>query len=149
MTKQNENFIINSLPVKEEDILDGDTLLIYIDSKKSINIPNYYNKTKYRTYISHKLNITIRAQSLKIRLKGIDAPEHGMPFSEEPKNKLKKLVIGKCLKIITYGIDNFIKSGQNRIVGDIYCNGIFVQEILLKEGYVWHHPLEDRKKFDT
>ncbi|XP_060958404.1 staphylococcal-like nuclease CAN1 [Cannabis sativa] len=72
-----------------------------------------------------------------------------MPFSEEPKNKLKKLVIGKCLKIITYGIDNFIKSGQNRIVGDIYCNGIFVQEILLKEGYVWHHPLEDRKKFDT
>lgn len=45
-----------------------------------------------------------------------------MPYGEEAKEELAKLAQGKCLRILVYGEDRY-----GRTVGDIYCNGIFVQ----------------------
>lgn len=53
---------------------------------------------------------------------GIDAPENSMPYGKEAKEELAMLVQGKCLRILVYGEDQY-----GRSVGDIYCNGIFVQ----------------------
>lgn len=54
--------------------------------------------------------------------RGIDAPEGAMPYGKEAKEELVKLVQGKPLKIYAFGDDRY-----GRCVGDIYCNGIFVQ----------------------
>jgi endonuclease YncB( thermonuclease family) len=56
------------------------------------------------------------------RYRGIDAPESAMPYGKEAKEELANLVQGKCLRIFVYGEDRY-----GRCVGDIYCNGIFVQ----------------------
>lgn len=45
-----------------------------------------------------------------------------MPFGQEAKEELTNLIQGKCLRILVYTEDRY-----GRSVGDIYCNGIFVQ----------------------
>lgn len=50
-----------------------------------------------------------------------------MPFGKEAKEELVKLVQGKGLKIYVFGDDRY-----GRCVGDIYCNGVFVQVSIQK-----------------
>lgn len=45
-----------------------------------------------------------------------------MPYGKEAKEELTKLVEGKCLRVLVYGEDRY-----NRCVGDLYCNGKFIQ----------------------
>lgn len=54
--------------------------------------------------------------------RGIDSPESSMPYGKEAKEELVKLVQGKCLRVLVYDQDRY-----GRCVGDIYCNGKFVQ----------------------
>ena len=49
-----------------------------------------------------------------------------MPYGKEAKNELLQMVEGKSLRIIVYAEDRY-----GRFVGDIYCNGSFVQVIFL------------------
>jgi endonuclease YncB( thermonuclease family) len=56
--------------------------------------------------------------------RGIDAPESQMPFGKEAQEGLLKIVGRKSLKVLVYGEDQY-----GRCVGDLYCNGIFVQVI--------------------
>lgn len=72
--------------------------------------------------------------------RGIDAPESQMAYGKEAKDELTKLVQGKCLRIDVYNIDQY-----GRYVGDIYCNGVFVQEKLLKRGFAWHFAKHDKR----
>lgn len=58
--------------------------------------------------------------------RGIDAPESSMPYGKEAKSELTKIVQGKSLRVLVYGEDRY-----GRYVGDIYCNGLFVQVLLL------------------
>jgi len=58
--------------------------------------------------------------------RGIDAPESAMPYGKEAKTELTKIVQGKPLRILVYEEDRY-----GRSVGDIYCNGIFVQVFIL------------------
>lgn len=54
--------------------------------------------------------------------RGIDAPESSMPYGKEAKEELTKVVEGKSLRVLIFDQDRY-----GRSVGDIYCNGIFVQ----------------------
>lgn len=54
--------------------------------------------------------------------RGIDAPELKMKYGVESKNELVKLIGGKCVTIHVYGMDQY-----ERYLGDIYCDGIFIQ----------------------
>ena len=45
-----------------------------------------------------------------------------MPYGKEAKEALLKLVQGKSLKVYVYDEDRY-----GRCVGDIYCDGVFVQ----------------------
>lgn len=63
-----------------------------------------------------------------------------MPYGEEAKQMLVKLIQGKRLNIHVYEEDQF-----GRWVGDVYCDGIFIQEQLLKRGCAWHFPAYDRR----
>ena len=109
-----------------------------------------------------------------VKCRGIDAPEHKMPYGDEAKEELTKLVQRKCLVIFVYGEDQY-----GRSVGDIYCDGIFVQvlylnlvtrltfliapskvktaghfhesfpmlnqEVMLKKGCAWHYVTYDKR----
>jgi len=48
-----------------------------------------------------------------------------MPYGKEAKAELVKIVQGKPLRVLVYGDDRY-----GRCVGDIYCNGTFVQVII-------------------
>uniref|UniRef100_A0A0D3EJZ8 TNase-like domain-containing protein n=1 Tax=Oryza barthii TaxID=65489 RepID=A0A0D3EJZ8_9ORYZ len=76
----------------------------------------------------------------RIRLRGIDAPETSMPYGREAKEELTMLVQGKRLKISVYGNDRY-----SRLVGDVDCNGVFVQEHMLKKGLAWHYIAYDQR----
>ncbi|XP_051219534.1 uncharacterized protein [Lolium perenne] len=65
--------------------------------------------------------------------KGIDAPELEMEHGDEARNELVKLIGGKCITINVYGTDQY-----GRYLGDIYCDGIFIQEEMLKRGFAWY-----------
>ena len=45
-----------------------------------------------------------------------------MPYGQEAKEELTKIVQGKCLRVLVFDEDRY-----GRCVGDVYCNGIFVQ----------------------
>ena len=63
-----------------------------------------------------------------------------MPYGKEAKEELVKLVGGKCLRVLVYGEDRY-----GRCVGDIYCNGKFIQETMLKKGLAWHYSAYDQR----
>lgn len=64
-----------------------------------------------------------------VRLYSIDAPETGRCMSAEAKAKLSSLVLGKRVVI------NDIRSGgYNRVMGDIYVNGVSVDAEMAKAG---------------
>lgn len=54
--------------------------------------------------------------------RGVDSPEKGMPYGKEAKEELTKIVQGKSLRVLVFDNDQY-----GRFVGDIYCNGKFVQ----------------------
>lgn len=47
-----------------------------------------------------------------------------MPFGQKAKEELTKIVQNKCLRILVFDEDRY-----GRSVGDVYCNGIFVQVV--------------------
>jgi endonuclease YncB( thermonuclease family) len=57
-----------------------------------------------------------------MKCRGIDAPENSMPYGKEAKEELVNLVQGRTLKISVYDTDRY-----GRLVGDVECNGVFVQ----------------------
>ena len=58
-----------------------------------------------------------------------------MPFGKEAQEELVKLVQGKRLKVYAFGDDRY-----GRCVGDIYCNGVYVQVRLEEESYQIAEP---------
>nr|KJB74415.1 hypothetical protein B456_011G293000 [Gossypium raimondii] len=160
-------FEMHTLPVDGNTVPDGDGLNVYVntdDPRESSNIPravlmaavrrskarakkNYARADELREKIIESgyqvidfQNEEILARKYRIRLRGIDAPEMSMPFGKEAKEELAKLVHGKCLRVLAYGEDQY-----GRCVADIYCNGIFAQEVMLKKGLAWHYVAYDRR----
>lgn len=82
----------------------------------------------------------VLAKKYRIRLSGIDAPESAMPYGKEAKEALLKMVEGKPLTVHVYDTDRY-----GRSVGDIHCNGVFVQEQMLKKGFAWHYTAYDKR----
>ncbi|KAL3653430.1 arginine permease [Castilleja foliolosa] len=160
-------FELHTLPVDARAVVDGDTVSVYVstnDARESSNVPqevlvaafhrsqarskwNYGDAEEFHKQIIESgyrvINIQdqeILARKYRIRLRGIDAPERSMPFGQKAKEGLIEIVQDKCLRVLVFGEDNY-----GRCVGDVYCNGIFVQEAMLKKGLVWHYKDYDRR----
>ncbi|GKV28216.1 hypothetical protein SLEP1_g37297 [Rubroshorea leprosula] len=160
-------FELNTLPVDARAVPDGDTLTVYVsttDPRESSIVPRdvqvaAVQRSKARTEKNyaradalHKkitdlgyrvLNVQneeVLARKYRVRLRGIDAPESSMPYGKDAKEELVKLVQGKSLRILVYGEDRY-----GRCVGDVYCNGVFVQEVMLKKGFAWHYTAYDHR----
>ncbi|KAI3508451.1 hypothetical protein L1887_23459 [Cichorium endivia] len=160
-------FELHTLPVDPRAVGDGDGVTVYVstsDARESTRVPpeiqmavierrearaqrNYseadvlHEKIKYAGYrVLHINNEEILAKKYRIRLRGIDAPENAMPYGKEAKDELVKIIGGRCLRILIFYEDQY-----ERFVGDMYCNGIFVQESMLKKGLAWHYKAYDRR----
>ncbi|XP_011627123.1 LOW QUALITY PROTEIN: uncharacterized 38.1 kDa protein-like [Amborella trichopoda] len=158
-------FELQTLPVDAKCVADGDTITIYVDTEGSSQVPKaIHTAVNQRHAARAKRNYVeadavqkqivdagyrvfggphdeeILAKKYRIRLCGIDAPESAMPYGKEAKEELTKLVQGKSLRVIVYDEDRY-----GRSVGDLYCNGIFVQEHMLKKGLAWHYKAYDKR----
>ncbi|CAJ2653485.1 putative 38.1 kDa protein [Trifolium pratense] len=158
---------MHTLPVDAKAVADGDTVTVYVstaDPRESSVVPsnvhaaaghraqarsrrNYEEADAFHKQIidaGYRMipfeNEEILAKKYRIRLRGIDAPESAMPYGKEAKIELTKIVQGKPLRVLVYGEDRY-----QRCVGDIYCNNIFVQEMMLKKGLAWHYAAYDKR----
>ncbi|KAK9683668.1 hypothetical protein RND81_10G157700 [Saponaria officinalis] len=158
---------LHTLPVDVKAVADGDTVTVYIsttDPRESSSVPREVQVAAVerakaravRDYVKadalHKKitdqnyrvinvgNEEVLARKCRIRLRGIDAPESSMPYGKQAKEELANLLQGKCLRVLVYGDDRY-----GRCVADIYCNGVFAQEVMLKKGLAWHYAAYDRR----
>jgi micrococcal nuclease len=67
----------------------------------------------------------------KLRLSGIDTPEHGEPFYEDAKNYLSDLVLGQEVRVVT---GNRRRDHYSRLLGYAYLDTILVNAEILKQG---------------
>ncbi|XP_022845573.1 staphylococcal-like nuclease CAN2 [Olea europaea var. sylvestris] len=160
-------FELHTIAVDAKAVADGDTITVYVntsDPRELSNIPrkvqaavvqrsearaqrNYERADELHQQIIDSgyrvipvQNEQILARKYRIRLRGIDAPEGEMPYGQEAKEELTKIVDNKCLRVLVFDEDRY-----GRSVGDIYCNGIFVQEVMLKKGLAWHYKAYDKR----
>ncbi|XP_019158240.1 PREDICTED: staphylococcal-like nuclease CAN2 isoform X1 [Ipomoea nil] len=164
---QGLKFELHTLPVDAKAVADGDTITVYVstaDPRESSSVPkdvqtaavqrskararkNYARADELHKQIidsGYRViqvnNEEVLARKYRIRLRGIDAPESKMPYGKEAKEELVKIVQGKCLRVLVFTVDRY-----GRSVGDIYCNGTFVQEVMLKKGLAWHYTAYDQR----
>ncbi|KAI4306907.1 hypothetical protein L6164_030147 [Bauhinia variegata] len=158
---------LQTLPVYGKAVVDGDGMTVYVstaDPRESAFVPievheaaiqrseararrNYPEADEFHRKITDagyrvifQNNEEILARKYRIRLRGIDAPENAMDYGEEARNELVKIVEGKSIRILVYVEDRY-----GRYVGDVYCDGLFVQELLLKKGAAWHYATYDKR----
>lgn len=81
---------------------------------------------------------------IKVRLKGINAPEKGMIYYEESVNFLKDLIENKSVKIKHYGQDKY-----NRYLGYVFLGNENINEILLMNGYAHLYYYEVDKYYNS
>ncbi|KAL6905994.1 hypothetical protein ACP4OV_003595 [Aristida adscensionis] len=160
-------FVLDTLPVNNRCIGDGDGFTAYVDTanpRESANVPLEVHelviaRTQARIDRDHQMANTLQssldeagykvinisgedilARKYRIRMRGIDAPELKMPYGKESRNALVKLIGGKRVTIYVYEQDQF-----GRYVGDIYCDNMFIQEKMLKSGNAWHFKTYDKR----
>nr|GME12676.1 staphylococcal-like nuclease CAN2 [Ipomoea batatas] len=160
-------FELLTLPVDPKAVADGDTITVYVgttDPREASCVPsdvqvaaversearshkNYARADQLHQHIIDSGYRVIRvngeevlARKYRIRLRGIDAPEGQMPYGQEAKEELVKIVQGKCLRLLVFDEDRY-----GRAVADVYCNGIFIQEVMLKKGLAWHYTAYDKR----
>ncbi|KQJ89625.1 probable staphylococcal-like nuclease CAN2 [Brachypodium distachyon] len=160
-------FVLNTLPVNNKNIGDGDGFTAYVattDPRESAIVPlevhemviernQARNRRDYQSAdaLQNRLNEAgykilvcsdeeILARKYRIRMRGIDAPELKMAYGKESRNALVKLIGGKRTIIHVYGLDQF-----ERYVGDIYCDNVFIQEQMLKNGHAWYFKKYDKR----
>ncbi|XP_050251014.1 uncharacterized protein LOC126697920 isoform X5 [Quercus robur] len=154
-----------TFPVDSRAIADGDGMTVYTVPREPSCVPievqvaavqrsqACVEKNYTKAFAIHKKiiesgyrildfqnNKETLARKYRIRLRGIDAPENQMPYGKEAKEELTKIVQGKCLRVLVYGEDQY-----GRCVADIYCDGKFVQELMLKKGFAWHYATYDQR----
>ncbi len=75
----------------------------------------------------------------KIRLNGIDCPEHDQAYGDKAKAYAASLVLKKTVEVTITGRDRY-----GRYIGDVSAGGVSVNASLVEAGYAWHY-----KKYST
>ncbi|XP_050250862.1 staphylococcal-like nuclease CAN2 isoform X2 [Quercus robur] len=137
-----------TFPVDSRAIADGDGMTVYVsttDPRESSCVPREVQvaavqRSQARAEKNYTKADAIHEKIIESGYRGIDAPENAMPYGKEAKEELTKVVQGKCLRVLVYGEDQY-----GRCVADIYCDGKFVQELMLKKGFAWHYATYDQR----
>eukprot|EP00755_Sulcionema_specki_P010670 Sspe_Gene.47106::Locus_23778_Transcript_3_3_Confidence_0.600_Length_893::g.47106::m.47106 len=85
---------------------------------------------------------------IKVRLRGVDAPEPDQPYGRESTAFLTRLLTQAHTDIVTY---IFERDFEGRYIADVFTQTgvsatfVYVQEVLVKEGLAWHNGGFDRR----
>jgi endonuclease YncB( thermonuclease family) len=77
-------------------------------------------------------------RQVRIRLAGIDCPEHDQPFGQKAKQETAELCFNKTVRIEKIGKDHF-----GRTLAFVYVGEISVNKELLRAGLAWHYSYFD------
>lgn len=77
----------------------------------------------------------------KIRLEGIDAPEHGQAFGTKCKERITEKVAGKEVVVKWKSKDRY-----GRILGDVYLGDRFINLEMVQDGLAWHYKYYSKSK---
>jgi endonuclease YncB( thermonuclease family) len=85
-----------------------------------------------RVFDGDTLELRVGAETRRIRLAGIDAPERGQPWAERARQALSRRVSGRDVRVNAVDVDR-----HGRLVGEVYADGVCVGCELVREGHVW------------
>ena len=80
------------------------------------------------------INVKSEDKIYVIRLYGIDAPEKNQPYGNKITTFLKDKLESKQVTINYSSKDRY-----GRIIGKVYYDGIYINELLIKIGGAWHY----------
>lgn len=78
--------------------------------------------------------LTLDRQEHRIRLSGIDAPEHGQPYGEQSKDHLVALALDKTVRVEFHKEDRY-----GRLVGKVLVEGRDINLEQVRAGLAWHY----------
>jgi endonuclease YncB( thermonuclease family) len=73
-------------------------------------------------------------ETIRVRLHGIDAPEHGQRFNRESAAYVKGVVGGRKVRIRRVDVDQF-----ERLIGEIWLGDQRVNGEIVRAGFAWHY----------
>ena len=79
--------------------------------------------------------------TVKIRLKGIDAPERGQGFSLESRSALLKKLKGEFFRIRHEGVDDY-----GRVLGTLFVGERNINQEMVSEGFAWAYVFKGRQE---
>ena len=82
-----------------------------------------------------------KKQKTRVRLWGIDTPEKDQPFSREAGRFTNRLLLGRTVKLIPIGRDDY-----GRLVAMVFLGRKNISEELVRSGLAWVHIYYCRKK---
>ena len=74
------------------------------------------------------------ANTVRVRLHGIDAPEHTQPFSNVARRRTDELARNRWVRIEVKDRDRYA-----RIVGRVWVDDEDLSQTLVREGLAWHY----------
>ncbi len=80
------------------------------------------------------IEVLIKNEPVAVRLFGVDAPEKRQAFGQKAKEFTSDKVFGKQVKIVVSG------ESYGRKVGEVFLNGISLNEELVAAGMAWREP---------
>jgi micrococcal nuclease len=84
------------------------------------------------------VDVLVDKKSVRIRLYGIDAPEHRQSFGAKSKQALSNLVFKKTVSVI---VKSSISDRNGRQVAEIFLsNGQSVNKRMIQDGMAWWYP---------
>jgi len=88
--------------------------------------------------------ITAQKTVVKIRMWGIDAPEHDQPWGKEATLALIQMIGRKHVKVETFGLDKY----KTRTMGRVYCGKLDVNLEMVATGNAWWYHQYAPKAID-
>ena len=80
-----------------------------------------------------RLRLDGSSKTIRVRLEGIDAPEHGEPFNVQARNEARVMLFNKKVQVRATDIDNY-----DRLVARLIVNGIDSSVHLVESGLACH-----------
>ena len=80
------------------------------------------------------ISVRTSRETIRIRLEGIDCPEHRQPYSARAKRFMSELVHGKAVTVDGRGEDQY-----GRLLARVRVDGVEVNETLVRNGLAWHY----------
>jgi endonuclease YncB( thermonuclease family) len=77
-------------------------------------------------------DVRLASGMIRVRLRGIDAPEFGQPHGKAAKAALSELVFGKSVQVEPYEQDRY-----DRLVARLWLGEVDVNAAMVEQGHAW------------